>query len=397
MRRRDRTYRWLREHPLAVDTAVAAVLLLVLGVPSAIAAGGVVGALLALGLLAPLAVRRARPVLAAAVVAVVAYAQVLAGVTPLAADAGVLMAVYVLTAYAPRRAAGAGLALALLGAVLAGAVFGDGDLAVAAVGAVVGLSLVAASAALGDVRRSRVAEVTALHQRTRSLELERDAASRLAAAEERARIAREMHDVVAHSLSVVIAQSDGGRYAAATDPAAAARALTTIGETGRAALADMRRLLGVLSSDDVAATAPQPGVADLPALVESVRASGLPVEHMVQGRPRPLPRGLDLAAYRVVQESLTNVLKHAGPAARAEVVLRWQPRALELAVRDDGRGAASQSALEGRSGERDDQRGRGLVGMRERVSLYGGRVSAAPRTGGGFGVDVHLPYPEERR
>ena len=138
-------------------------------------------------------------------------------------------------------------------------------------------------------------------------------------------------------------------------------------------------------------------MADLPALIASVRASGLPVEHMVQGHPRALPRGLDLAVYRVVQESLTNALKHAGPTARAEVVLRWQARCLELAVRDDGRGAASDSALEASAGRRDEDGGRGLVGMRERVSLYGGRLTAAPRTGGGFAVDVQLPYPEERR
>ena len=396
MRRRDRTYQWLREHPLAVDTAVAVALLVLLGGFSA-ASGGWGSLGLAAGLLLPLALRRSRPVLAAALVATTAYTQVATSVPPAPADAGVLGAVYALAAYAPRWATRAGLALALLGSVLAGAAYSEGDVVVGAIGAVLGLSLVSASWALGDVRRSRVAQIGALHERTRHLELERDAASRLAAAEERARIAREMHDVVAHSLSVVIAQSDGGRYAAANDPAAAAAALGAIGDTGRAALADMRRLLGVLSTAESTGTAPQPGVAELPALIAGVRESGLPVEHMVQGRPRPLPRGLDLAVYRVVQESLTNVLKHAGPAARAEVVLRWQQRCLEVAVRDDGRGAASESALEGRAGDRDEDRGRGLVGMRERVALYGGRLSAAPRPGGGFAVDAALPYPEDRR
>ncbi len=396
MRRRDRTYQWLREHSLAVDTAVAVALFAVLGALGAARGGG--GALgLAAGLLLPLALRRSRPVLAAALVATTAYTQVATLVPPAPADAGVLGAVYALAAYAPRWATRLGLGLALLGSVLAGVAYSEGDAAVAAVGAVLGLSLVSASWALGDVRRSRVAQLHALHERTRHLELERDAASRLAAAEERARIAREMHDVVAHSLSVVIAQADGGRYAAATEPAAATAALATIGETGRAALADMRRLLGVLSTAESTGTAPQPGVDDLPELIAAVRGSGLPVEHMVQGHPRPLPRGLDLAVYRVVQESLTNVLKHAGPAARAEVVLRWQQRCLEVAVRDDGRGAASDSALEGPPGERDEDRGRGLVGMRERVALYGGRLTAAPRSGGGFAVDAALPYPGERR
>ncbi len=396
MGRRDRAYQWLREHPLAVDGALAGGAALFLALAHALSGDGV-GALLSPALLGPLAVRRTRPVLAGALVAAAAHAQLLLGVDPVPADAAVLAAVYALSAHAPRWASRTGLLLALPGTVAASALWAGDDLEGAVVAVALGGSLVMASWALGDVRRARTAQEQALHERTRHLELERDAASRLAAAEERSRIAREMHDVVAHSLSVVIAQSDGGRYAAAADPGVATRALATVGDTGRAALADMRRLLGVLGTEDGAGTAPQPGAADLPSLIASVRASGLPVEHMVQGRARPLPPGLDLVVYRAVQESLTNALKHAGPGARAEVVLRWQQRCLEVSVRDDGRGAASTSALLAPTGDRDEDRGRGLLGMRERVLLYGGLTTAAPRIGGGFAVDVQLPHPEERR
>jgi signal transduction histidine kinase len=176
------------------------------------------------------------------------------------------------------------------------------------------------------------------------MELERDQEMRLAATAERARIAREMHDVVAHSLSVVIAQADGGRYAGQADPAAATGALEAIASTGRQALTDMRALLGVLREDGAEEYAPQPDVAAIDQLVADVRASGLDVDLIVEGSPVPMPAGPQLAAYRIVQESLTNVLKHAGPASRAWVRLQWRPDALEVAVLDDGRGAAAAVA-----------------------------------------------------
>jgi signal transduction histidine kinase len=198
-----------------------------------------------------------------------------------------------------------------------------------------------------------------------------------------------MHDVVAHSLSVVIAQADGGRYAGQADPTSATQALEQISATGRQALTDMRTLLGVLREDGGEQYAPQPDVDAVPQLVTDVRASGLDVDLIVEGTPQPLSAGPQLAAYRIVQESLTNVLKHAGPASRAWVRLQWRPDALEVAVLDDGRGASAAIA-------EPDGMGHGVLGMRERAELHGGRLTAGPRHGGGYGVHATLPYRSPR-
>ncbi|MFV0634547.1 sensor histidine kinase [Demequina sp.] len=209
----------------------------------------------------------------------------------------------------------------------------------------------------------------------------------LAAAAERARIAREMHDVVAHTLSVVVAQADGGRFAAEADPAAATRSLATIGEVGRAALAEMRSLLGLLrDGNDEVALGPQPSIDDIPALVASSRERGLDVSFVTTGTPRTLPIGAGLALYRIAQEALTNVIKHAGPSPQAYAQLTWTPDAVTLTVSDDGRGAAA----------RNDGAGLGLAGMRERASVFGGTLSAGPRAGGGFLVRAALPAPQGR-
>ena len=246
--------------------------------------------------------------------------------------------------------------------------------------------------AFGLVRRSRREQVDALHERARRLEAERDQQTAAAAAAERARIAREMHDIVAHSLSVMIAQADGGRYAGATEPEAAVRSLATIAETGRAALTDMRRLLGVLRTDAGTrgpgparspALRPQPAADQIAELVEQVRDSGLEVSMVRMGTPRTLPPGTGLAVYRICQESLTNVLKHAGPQARATVLLQWGPTSLVLEVSDDGRGAAAT----------DDGAGQGTIGMRERAAMLGGTLTLGPRPGGGFRVRAEIPIP----
>jgi signal transduction histidine kinase len=227
-----------------------------------------------------------------------------------------------------------------------------------------------------------------LAERAERLERERETEARAAAAEERARIAREMHDVVAHSLSVMVVQAEAAEAMLDTDPERARRPLAAVQETGRSALTELRRMLGVLReiADEGAALAPQPGLAGLDALVQHVRDAGLPVTLRVEGDPRPLPPGIDLSAYRIVQEGLTNALKHAGPA-RAEVVVRYGPREVELTVRDDGRGFDPRS----------NGGGHGLVGMRERVALDGGRLSAGPRPApeGGFAMVAALPLDAE--
>nr|WP_281353563.1 sensor histidine kinase [Phytoactinopolyspora mesophila] len=227
-----------------------------------------------------------------------------------------------------------------------------------------------------------------MREHAHRLEVEREQEARLAAADERARIAREMHDVVAHSLSVVIAQADGGRYAANDDPKAAVRACTTISQTGRSALTEMRRLLGVLRTEDGDVRAPAPGLANLDDLVAGIQDSGLPVRFTTTGTVRPVSSGIELAIYRIVQEALTNVLKHAGPDATAEVRLDWTPAGLLLSITDDGRGAAADSSLRNEAAGA----GNGIPGMSERAALYGGKLQAGPVLGGGFVVRARIPY-----
>jgi signal transduction histidine kinase len=198
-----------------------------------------------------------------------------------------------------------------------------------------------------------------------------------AAAVERRRIAREMHDVVAHSVSVMVVQAGGARRILERDPARAVEAAAHIEDVGRAALAEMRRLLGVLHHSDE--RAPQPSMRELDRLVERTRAAGLPVSLTVEGEPQSLPAGMDLAAYRVVQEALTNAIKHAG-ATPTEVTVRWEPEHLELEIVDNGAPAANGSPS-----------GHGLVGMEERVRLYDGELRAGRREGGGFEVVARLP------
>ncbi|MCO5994391.1 sensor histidine kinase [Actinoallomurus rhizosphaericola] len=236
-----------------------------------------------------------------------------------------------------------------------------------------------------STRRKYTAE---LEERAKRLERERDAHAQVAAAAERARIAREMHDVIAHSVSVMVVQADGASYMVDIDPARARRAMETIGATGRQALTEMRRMLGVLRErEDAGPYAPQPGVEQLAELVDQIRSAGLPVGLTIEGVPSELPTALQLTVYRIVQEALTNTRKHAGPAATAEVNLHYGDEAVEIRIRDDGRGAATLT----------DGQGHGLVGMNERAALYGGSVRTGPRPGGGWEVFAHLPVTESRR
>jgi signal transduction histidine kinase len=230
----------------------------------------------------------------------------------------------------------------------------------------------------------------------RALALARE--TELAVAAERNRIAREMHDVVAHSLSVIVLQADGGRYAAAADPEAAQRALAVIAETGRAALADTRRILGLLRGDDEAERAPVPEVDSLADLVAMMRASGLDLAHIQTGVPRTLPPGAGVAAYRVCQEALTNVVKHAGPGARVTLSESWGERGLRLVVANTpGQAAPGGAALAQNHapGHTFAGPGHGLVGMRERAELFGGTLDAGPTADGGFRVQLDLPFPAD--
>ena len=219
------------------------------------------------------------------------------------------------------------------------------------------------------------------YNRRRRIVRERELAARDAVAAERVSIARELHDVVAHHMSVMVVQAGAARSVVEADPAAVVDALRQIEASGRTGLAEMRRLLEVLKTGDAGDDrAPQPGLQHLGELLDGMRAAGLPVEAVIEGEPRPLSPGVDLSAYRIVQEALTNSLRHAGGAS-ARVLVRYAPGALELEVADDGRGPP----VDGASG------GHGLIGMRERAQLFGGELDAGPRPGGGFVVRARLP------
>src|SRR3712207_4404448 len=206
--------------------------------------------------------------------------------------------------------------------------------------------------------------------RRRRIVRDREVAAREAVTAERAAIARELHDVVAHHMSVMVVQAGAARTVVGADPEAAADALRQIEASGRTGLAEMRRLLEVLKADGASGErTPQPGLAQLDDLLASMRATGLPVEAVVEGEPRPLPPGVDLSAYRIVQEALTNALRHAGGAS-ARVLLRYEPDALEIEVVDDGRGSVDGS-----------EGGHGLIGMRERVQLFGGDLTTGSAPG----------------
>jgi signal transduction histidine kinase len=235
--------------------------------------------------------------------------------------------------------------------------------------------------AAGFALRERAEKAEAAEMRARQAEREREAAARLAVAEERARIARELHDIVAHAVSVMVLQVGAVRHKLPEMLAEDKDALRGVEQAGRGALAEMRRLLGAMRRDgEEAELVPQPGLEALEALLGKVRRAGLPVQLHVDGEPFPLPRGIDLSAYRIVQEGLTNALKHAR-ATSADVTVGYRPDELRLEVRDNGLGSSTSDGL-----------GHGLVGIRERVKIYGGEMSAGTANGGGFVLSTRLPF-----
>ena len=345
--------------------------------------GRAVLAILLLLLTLPLAVRRRAPAAAllipvGALVVASALVHHSTGV-PVEIFIALLVAFYSVGAHCAERAAPfvGGLALATIAAVdLARPGFFNGS---ASPRPAAWLAFAIAWLVGRDLRRRRQ-KVANLESRADRLEREREQEAQLAVSEERARIARELHDIVAHGVSVIVAQARAGPHLV-DDPARATRAFQAIESSGREALTELRRLLGILRSDDEQlAIGPQPGLSSLRSLVEQVCASGLPVALKIEGAPVRLPAGIDLAAYRIVQEALTNVVKHSA-ATQAEVSIRYQPRELELAVSDNGRGADAGS----------NGNGHGVIGMRERVALYGGSLDGGPREGGGYSIRARLP------
>jgi signal transduction histidine kinase len=346
-----------------------------------------VGYVLALLHTLPLAARRRFPaaVLALSVASGLAVAAL--GLSPVFLGPAILVPVYTVAAYGERP--GSLLGLAAVEAAVAGVQFTPGGTGVVTW---LGDALVLAAAwLLGHFVHDRRVYAAQLEQRTTQLEQAREELARRAVAEERLRIARELHDVVAHSMSVIAVQSGVGAHVAATQPEEARKALAAIEVTSRATLHELRWLLGVLREDGEpqGSPAPVPGLDGLDALLARMGEGGLAVKLRVEGTRRQLPPGIDLSAYRIVQEALTNVLKHAG-AARAEVVLGYGEQDLTIEVTDDGRGAAGAGGA-GRPGI-----GHGLLGLRERVALFGGDLEVGPRPGGGFRVAARLPLEPGR-
>lgn len=388
--------RYVPQRPrLWADGAVAAGLVLLLAVPTAsfLPPGDLLRqtGIAVITLAMPIAAiwRASNPVASAAAIYALALAHFIALPTPLPIDFVIFLALYSVTVHGPRWAERTALGSAVFGAMLATyAVNVDYFSRSILVDIVMMFGFICLLITLawgaGLLRRSRSAQTESLRDRAARLEFERDQQRELATAAERTRIAREMHDIVAHSLSVVIAQADGGSYALANSPETAGLALETIAETGRAALADMRRTLGVLRDDDAAANetlTPAPSELNLESLIEHIRGAGVPVSHITIGEPVSLPPGTTVAVYRITQESLTNVLKHGGPDVRATVLTEWRLGELRLSITDDGRGAAATT----------DGRGHGLIGMRERANMLGGTLTAGPRTSGGFQVEARIP------
>ncbi|MET9789835.1 sensor histidine kinase [Streptomyces canus] len=390
-----------RTHPWVLDTAVVVLVFLMFCLPDLIH-GGVddgdgprrfrlaftqlpVAGMLALqiGLVLPLLWRRRKPVVAFGVIAAVFVLQWSLGAA-LRADVALFVALYSLALHGrlrqlPWACAAMACAMVLVAVRVSSAVsIGDALFFL--------LSTATAALALGLMVRIRRAQLAGLRDRAARLEIERDQRSRLATATERTRVAREMHDIVGHNLSVIITLADAGAYATDIAPERGKEALQLIGDTGRQALGELRRVLGVLRETadgppDRPELSPQPGIADIEALCAKVRAAGLEVVYRTSGDVDTLDSGVQLTVYRIVQEALTNTLKHADPGTRVHLAVLVEDSRLTIRVLDTG-----PATLPGPPNEE----GHGLVGMRERAALYGGTVSAGPAGGGGWSVEAVL-------
>ncbi|MEU9483931.1 sensor histidine kinase [Streptomyces decoyicus] len=400
----QRLYDFLRRHPTGVDSFWAVLLLGFSGLWVLTQGGGtqqIIGALFAVGLCLVIALRRKAPVKMLLLTAAIGAGQLICGIPTMPADAAMFVIAYTVASAptVPRWASSCALAGALLGPALSAVRFND-----AFGGRTIGQSVFVTvlltvpfvlAWVLGDSMRTRRAYWAQLEERAARLEKEREAQSRIAVAAERARIARELHDVVAHNVSVMVVQADGAAYVLDAAPEQTRQALETISGTGRQALAEMRRLLGVLRTGEQPESGeyvPQPGVEQLSDLMEQVRGAGLQVDFQVEGEPRELPSSVELTAYRIVQEALTNTRKHGGPDVGATVRLAYKEDDLDLLVEDNGRGAQRELYEEGGA----DGLGHGLIGMRERVGMVGGTLAAGPRPGGGFRVSAVLPLKPVR-
>jgi signal transduction histidine kinase len=381
LRRLDAVASW------ALDGAIALVLL----VPTVAVFGSgrkapstgvfIASAVVALLSVAPLLVRRRRPV--EVLVAILVAGVALPG--PASFSPPALVALYPVASRRPWRVAAAGAIATAVAFALHGTVWGYH---LPLFGAISGIALTGMALALGLYQSTRLAYVEQLRDRARRLERERELLREQAATDERLRIARELHDVVAHNVSLMVVQAQA-LGATASDHAAARRTARSIADLGRGAMSEMHRTLALMRRDGGDGDrSPQPTLANLDALLEQARSAGVPVELSIDGEPRTLAAGIELSAYRIVQEALTNVIKHAG-TARTSVRVRYGEEALELEIVDDGPGPDPTRAALPPSGH-------GVVGMRERVALFGGTLRTGSVNGRGYRVEALLPYGELR-
>ncbi|MEV0320706.1 sensor histidine kinase [Streptomyces sp. NPDC050658] len=394
----QRVYDFLRRHPTGVDGFWALVLLGVSGLSVVSMAEGdgrdpkIAAAVIVVGLSVVVALRRKATEKMLVLAAALGVAQLVLDVQTMPADFAMLVIIYTASADGPKWASRFALVGGLCAAPLSSMRWPEESISAFGNILFTAFQIVPFALAwvLGDSIRTRRAYLAQLEERADRLEKERAAQSKVAVAAERARIARELHDVVAHNVSVMVVQADGAAYVLDTAPEQAKQALETISGTGRQALAEMRRLLGVLRTGEHQESGeyvPQPDVEQLDELIEQVRTAGLPVDFKVEGTPRPLPSGVELTAYRIVQEALTNTRKHGGANTGASVRLVYFDDGLGLLVEDDGKGAPHELYEDGGA----DGSGHGLIGMRERVGMVGGTLDAGPRPGGGFRISALLP------
>ncbi|WP_433235793.1 sensor histidine kinase [Streptosporangium sp. CA-135522] len=371
MNRADRLLALFGERPLILDALLAAVLFLATLGPGQVLQGRPELVVFQTALVLPLVWRRYAPSAVFGLIAAVAGVQWLVGVQ-LPADAALLVALYTLGAHSTwQRTLAAGVVLEG-GVLLASARWApEGRFLLSGVALT---AMAVAAAAIGTSMRIRRAYVA-------SLERDRDRRARLAVAEERARMARDMHDIVTHNLSVMVALADSALYVRHRPSDRAAAVMEQISGTGRQALADMRRCLGLLRPDEPDALRhPVPGIAQLAPLVDQMRTAGLPTRLELDGDPTPVPAAAQLTVYRLAQEALTNTLKHTSPGTRAEVRVRLSPEAVTVRVTDDG----------GVVRDPESAAGYGIAGMRERVAAHGGALQAGPLPGGGWQVSARL-------
>lgn len=375
----------VRRHPTALDAAFALTLLLI-GVPHMVReppAHPVLAWMLQIALLTPLAWRRRVPFAAFTVVAALAFVQWLGGVLLSTGDLAVLIALYSVGAHSTLRRLLVAAGIVELGVALATDEWAP---RVHLWKAFVMLSgVTTAAAVIGLNRRTRRAYLDSLEDRAARLERERDQQAKIIAADERARIARDVHDIVTHSLSVMVALNDGATYALPDAPERAADAVSKAAEIGRQAIAEMRRVLDVLRENQPSASDqrhPQPGLSQLDGLLTEVRSAGLPVEFVVTGRPPAMASAAELTVYRLVQEALTNIRKHTPPGTSARVRIEYAAEHVDVEVTDDARPAVVPP-----EGHRA---GHGIAGMRERVAVYDGRFEAGPLPAGGWRVHARF-------